>query len=270
MRQSKQTALPAEPDQGGSLPHQILLGKMHRIRLLLSTMDDYLPGVSGSMPEVPAGPSASRFVPCDFCLRNGRLKDGRLCPECRGEGWRTHRAGEKYWDRYLEEPVDEAVAPTRQFTGTPDRAANIRRLDASIERIQRVLQLKEGKLDEDMFGWERMRAAYEDAGSYRELRKCLAVMEVESPRLRRVLRRRYEVNLFFKDDEVKEHDAIFWLAMRMPKVVVPSWVMEEEAQKARDTVESLAAQGFGAGTIARKLRISKKKVRRILKKINRS
>lgn len=261
--QSK-SQVPADPDQGAGLTHNVEERRL-KIALLLSTMDDYLPGLGSSSPAALPGPAASRYVPCDLCQQKGRLKDDVLCPECHGSRWRRRRAGEREWDAYLEQAVEDAVAPTRNFTGTPDHAANIRALDASIERIQRTLDAKEGKHD-DGFRWERVKKSYWRAGSYKALTRWLNRMQRERPDLRMVVRRHYELELPGQDVE----PVIDWLEERMPKSLrVPPWVMERYAQRNQVTVEQLRAEGLGAGAIAKRLRMSKKKVRRLLAKQSR-
>src|SRR5262245_40558472 len=87
-----------------------LAERVDRVRLLLETLDDYLPPPAISL-RPDSGPAASRFVPCETCKERGQLKvRGRLvlCLVCDGAGWHRRR-DEPAWDAYLELPLDEAM-----------------------------------------------------------------------------------------------------------------------------------------------------------------
>jgi len=233
--------------------------RLEAIVLLLETMYDYIPRARGVDTGALPGPAASR-----------RVRD-----ETTGE-WRTRRHGEPAWDEYLDMPMAEAMTPTT-ITGSRDVASEIRRLTSSIERIQLILDAHEGRYENERHGWEREREALEKAGSYAQLRTALLELERDKPELRAALAitfdpqreglpRKYGPELI-----ALRHRALLELSERLPvRLRVPPWIQEYQSSRRLDTVEGLAAKGLGAGAIARRLRIPKKTVQRILRRAVRS
>ena len=81
-----------------------LAERVHKVRLLLVTLNDGYPTTQGSL-DVPSGVAEGKRVPCDDCKRRGwiRTRQGDvLCLLCDGSGWRkgtgtqgANRAGER-------------------------------------------------------------------------------------------------------------------------------------------------------------------------------
>lgn len=245
-----------------------MLERERKVRLLLETMDDYLPGPSTIKSQDLPGPAPSTRRPCDDCKGTGRTTRG-LCLVCDGAGRRRATLREQRqdgWDEYVEAPVAEAVVP--QLSAGVDRAAEIRRLDSSIARIQRTLDAKDGKMVEEAFPWEAARAAYERAGSYAELRRCLAELRLKAPDVYAAIRRLYTLALSppTRHEKALEAVGVSFLAQAMRHVNVPPWIEQEAGESRNETIETLAAEGMTAGQIGRRLRIPKEKVRQVLRK----
>jgi DNA-binding CsgD family transcriptional regulator len=193
-------------------------------------------------------------VPCETCRRTGWLRRRRgltvVCLACDGTGWRRRQRDEAEWDSYLLLPVAEAVQlPVEHAHRPPERPAE----------------------EEPSYGWERLRASYEARGSYREVRRRLGALGESWPRRQRLIRL---VLVEAQPVQTDEHDlmeidlGVVWIAMRMRSVRVPPWLLEHSAARDREqTIALLAADGFGAGEIARRTGISKQVVRRRLKKL---
>lgn len=240
--------------------------RMGKVRLLLSTLDDYVPAAKSVDLGDEPGPAPARRVPCEACERQGWVR-GRLCLLCDGRGWRRRLNGESAWDEYLELPVAEAVEP-QLFSGT-DHAAEIRRLDASIRRIQQTLRAKAGVIDRrERFGWEHAREQQERHGSYGELRvQLVRLRSTLEPAWLAVFRTHLssiEVQLSERD-RVYEDVGVDWLQREMRTLKVPPWLLEYEGGRRRQSVAALAERGLQPGAIARRTGIPKQKVRRILR-----
>lgn len=233
--------------------------RMHKVRLLLSSLDDYVPGPKVTSLGNESGPAPSKLVPCECHTIP--------CHVCNDTKWRRRQKDEPAWDEYLEQRVDEAIEP-QLFSGV-DHAAEIRRLDASIARIRRTLMAKAGVLDKrEKFSWEAAREQQERYGSYRELRKWLRVLALKWPEGHRAIRRVHLSNIEVKLtelDRTHEDVAVYWLQHQMKSLRVPPWLMEYDASRRRDSVQSLHARGLNPGAIARRTGIRKEKVKRILK-----
>ena len=227
-----------------------LAERVQRTRLLLETLHDPLPQVRASLRSDP-GPAASRYVPCEACHRAGWIRRRRgvavLCLACDGEGWRRRQAGEPEWDRYLGLPVQEAV-------------------QLPVEAAHRPREPEAG--GEQGYGWERLQAAYEARGSYRELRRNLSRLAAHRPRRHRLVVAVLVENqprFLTADDELDIDLGVVWITLRMRTIRVPPWLMEHEAARTREqTIAALAADGFGAGEIARRLEMPKRTVRKYL------
>lgn len=226
------------------------------LRLLLQTLDDHLPRPRSTYGGGESGPSSSRYV-----------KDAGT-----GE-WRPRRAGEKAWDAYLEEPLEDALKPGWTISGARDTRAEIARLTASIDRIQRILDAKEGRIDHERFGWEIEREALDRTGSYQKLRKLLAELKLAHPDQWQAVMRRYDPGregMPFAPGIEEQRLADLgeaWIEERIGSIRLPPWILEWQADRRRNTIAGLAAQGYGAGAIAKRLRIPKKAVQRQLRAI---
>lgn len=232
--------------------------RMRRIRVLLDSHDDYLPAVRVTDLGDAPGPAESKRVPCPDCKAVGRVRTrtgSRYCPACDGYGWRKRVKGEVAWDEYVRAPIAEVRTG---IGGALSVGEDIRRLSASIDRIQAVLDAKEGNTDGERFAWERARERYWAAGSYAELDRALAVMKRERPSLHRAV-----VAL---DDTAHCRLGLAWLAYAMPGPIrVPPWLEFQRSVKQAPTVAELHAEGKTAGQIARVLRMSKRKVQALLR-----
>ena len=132
----------------------------------------------------------------------------------------------------------------------------IDRLTASIDRIQAVLDAHEGMIDGERFAWERARTMYYRQGSYAQLEKCLARLRQASPQVAAAVLTRRPLQL--------EAVGVLFLAQTMATVRVPSFLVFERSVRQAPTVTSLHEEGMTPGQIAKRLRIPKGKVRRML------
>ena len=234
-----------------------LADRVQRVRLLLDTLNDPYPTPRGHL-QPDAGPAPSRYVPCLTCQRQGWLKRrGRsvLCLACDGTGNRRRRHDEEPWDAYLNVPLAEATPVARE--------------PMTLRQIEEQVAEQEGRLEDLSYGWERLQAAYQRHGSYRELRRQLDWLAGSWPRRHRL------VQAVLVDHEPRRLDAgselelelgVVQVTLRMRSVRVPPWLLEHAAASERQqTIAQLAALGLRAGEIARKLGIPKEVVRRRLK-----
>lgn len=233
-------------------PH--LLDRMVKVRILVETRDDYLPQPHVTdLGDVP-GPAAGRRVPCEECNRSGRLGK-RYCPSCDGFGWRKRSGHEPEWCEYTETTVEEATQPLGA-AGLVSTNREIDRLSASIDRIQAVLDAHEGVIDGERFAWERARTMYYRQGSYAQLDRGLARLRRAAPQIADAVLTRRPLEL--------EAVGVLFLAQTMSTVRVPGFLMFERSVRQAPTVMSLHAEGMTPGMIAKRLRIPKGKVRRML------
>jgi hypothetical protein len=226
-----------------------LAERVERVRVLLETLHDPYPSPRGLL-EPDSGPAASRYVPCQTCGRRGEIRvrgAWRLCLICDGAGWKRRSAGDEPWDAYLSLPLREA---------------------AELPRESRARQRPAESL-EDTFPWERARAVYDRHGSYAQLRIGLAWLQTETPR-RHALVRAVHVDhepIALGPAARRELElGLVQLTLRLGRVRVPPWLIEEPTAKRRtETIAELAAQGETPGTIARRLGVSKRVVQRQLR-----
>lgn len=229
-----------------------LADRVLRVRLLLETLNDPYPTPRGAL--VPdSGPAPSRYVPCETCLRRGevRVRSGwLLCLICDGRGWKR-REGEAEWDAYVELPVIEAAVLPREL----GKAAPV-----------------PAQVHEETFGWERLRKSYDRQGSYKAARVQLDWLSLEAPLRHRLVRTvvvEHEPRVLTAGMGTELHLGVLMITQRMPHTVrVPPWLLEKStAAEKRTTIEALAADGFSAGEIARRLGVTKESVRRKLKRM---
>lgn len=220
--------------------------QVQRVTLLLQTLNDPYP--TPRIAVVPeTGPAPSRYVPCETCMRRGevRVRAGwMLCLVCDGTGWKR-RAGEPAWDAYLEMPLDEAV------------------------RLPRAAPGPSSQRSEDAFGWERLRRRYDAAGSYAAVRRQLRWLQTVEPRRHRLViavHVEHEPRVLSREAERDLNLGVLALALRLGKVRVPRWLVEQsDAEHRRHDIVSLAAEGMTPGQIARMLGLTKKVVQRRLR-----
>lgn len=240
-----------------------LAERVHRVRLLLVTLNDGYPTVRGAI-ETPSGVVEGRRVPCLDCLRRGWIatREGRaLCLVCDGRGWKL-RTDEEPWDEYVELPTQEAAELPVMPSAPPATAILARLADEQAER--------EGRYHSLAYGWERARQAADRKGSYGELRRSLERMRESREQMHRLV----VATLVNDEDIVLSPRArtvvelgVVWTArdMRGP-VRVPHWVMDRHrAESVADTVTTLARDGLSAGQIAARTGMTKKAVKRRLK-----
>jgi DNA-binding CsgD family transcriptional regulator len=227
-----------------------LAERVIRVRLLLETLNDPYPTPRGAL--VPdSGPAPSRYVPCETCMRRGevRVRGGwQLCLLCEGQGWKR-REHEQPWDAYVELPLVDAAELPRE----PTLASPI-----------------SDEMREQAYGWERLRDAYDRHGSYRQVRLQLDHLSLVAPlrfRLVRTVIVEHELRELDATMHVQMQLGVVQIARRIPNPRVPAWLLERSyAAERRDTIEALAADGFTAGEIARKLGIPKGTARKYLKR----
>jgi len=230
-----------------------LAERVQRVRLLLETLNDPYPDPQGAL-QPDSGPDRGRYVPCETCKRTGWTKTRhghKLCLGCDGRGWRRRDRRDVEWDGYLEMPVEEAAQLPREPTS--------RRIPEPVE-------------GEPPFAWERKKQLADRHGSYRELREALDWLRVTQPRRHALVRSvlvDHEPRTLTVQDVTSVELGVTALAMRMRTVRVPAWLIERSrAAERRETIEALAAQGFTAGEIARRLGVPKKVVRRRIGVVN--
>lgn len=221
--------------------------RVEGVRLLLESLNEPYPSLRGAL-RPDSGPAASRYLPCETCRSTGhiRARGGYvLCLLCDGTGRKRRGKGDPKWDAYLGMRVEEAAQLPQELPSRP-RAAE----------------------DGDSYAWERAKRLHDRRGSYPELRRHLEWLRSTEPRrhhlvmvvlveqLPRVVtpRAQLEVDL-----------GVLTLALRMKVVRVPHWL--REPTKRIETVATLAASGLQAGEIARHLGMTKKAVRRQLKRV---
>ena len=251
---------------------QTIEERVAAVRILLLSFFDYLPAPITSSGLVAraslSGPAPGKRVPCGYCRRTGRirLKGGgsRYCPICEGLGWRprrrlnpSHPDYEAPWDEYTHEPVTEEQvqhpAPMTRY-----------QLDRALERLE---EYERG----ERFGWERERQVYERRGSYTELALALDLLGQRWPMGYLCIRRHYLRGLQVQHSRTTgllTEAAEEWLAREMRgQVRVPRWLIEDIAEKRQATVYELRDEGFTPGQIARRLRMPKLKVQRMLRSV---
>lgn len=233
------------------------------VRALLETIND--PYQLPRHQPVDSGPAASKRVPCETCLRTGWVTDSSRvwpCGGCGGRGWRRRRKGDQEWDEYLNMPVATAglKPPAREFKLDED----IRRLWFEIQKLERVDEPD----NDDLLKALSSKDWLEKRGSYRELRRALAVLERRSPCVWGAVQRVYLRNVDTRSSRrfrLLEEIGVAFLAQEMRGPIrIPHAYQVDEAQRRVKGVVELAGEGMKAGEIARRLMIPKRKVQRIL------
>jgi hypothetical protein len=226
-----------------------LAHKVHAIRTLLETLNDPYPTPHGTL-KPDSGPSPSRYVPCQTCRSTGRVRarGGHVvCAVCLGAGERRRSSGEPAWDAYLGMTLTDAAELPRE--PEPPR-----------------LPLKR----EAGYAWEEAQAAHDRNGSYTELRRHLEWLRQTQPR------RHHLVMVCLVEHQQRELGprstldlelGVLALALRMRRPRVPRW-LAEPAPQPKPTVAALATAGLSPGQIARVLGLTKRAVRRQLKRID--
>lgn len=232
--------------------------RMDRVRILLETRDDYLPGPRSLELPAEAGVAEGRRVPCE--CRNGRIQKGsqvRLCLVCNGSAWRLRRAGEPAWDEYVGSRV--GGEETSQL-----RTMSRQELDETITRLERAELAREDRVaKDDLIGWERGRRARDASGSYEELERSLERLRVLAYTARRTLDLHYGAGMPVPERRLEL--IIAWLAgdMRGP-VRIPLWAWEQETEKLHGQVLELGEAGLQVSEIASALEMSQRRVKQLL------
>lgn len=250
---------------GPELDHRI-----RQVRALLDSRFDYLPSVHVTDLGDRPGPAPSRRVPCENCDHLGRVVDERgerYCPVCGGEGWRKRRSGDEEWDEYTETPLaDIAVG----LAGLPSIGEDIQRLTSSIDRIQADLDARAGKFEHEQYAWEKTKKAYLRGGSYAELDRALGIMAIRMPYLHSALA--LDIARALPRERARNAETLITIGlaylateMRGP-IRVPKWIMYERSVKQAPTAKQLALEGMKAPQIAKRLGLSKSKVKHLLRK----
>lgn len=240
-----------------------LAERVHRVRLLLVTLNDGYPTVRGAI-ETPSGVVEGRRVPCLDCLRRGWVttRSGRaLCLICDGRGWKL-RTDEEPWDEYVELPTEEAAQLPVMPSAPPAAAILARLADEQAER--------EGRYHSLAYGWERAREAADRKGSYGELRRSLERMSSAKPRMHRLVTTQLvngEQRQLSAGASTSIELGVVWVALDMRGPIrVPFWVMDRHrAEATLDTVTTLSRDGLSPGQIAARTGMTKKAVKRRLK-----
>jgi len=221
--------------------------RVQRVTLLLQTLNDPYP--SPRIALVPeSGPAPSRYVPCETCQRRGevRVRGGwQLCLLCDGRGWKR-REDEPAWDAYLEMPLDEA------------------------NQLPRATPSRRPAGEDDGYAWEQLRRRYDRNGSYQAVRRQLRWLAVAEPRRHGLVRAvlvDHEPRVLTPAAERDLHLGVLALALRLGRVRVPTWLIEQtDAERRRHDIHALAADGLTPGQIARQLGLTRKVVQRRLRR----
>lgn len=246
--------------------------RMRQVRVLLDTRHDYLPSVHVTDLGDRPGPAASKRVPCELCDRSGRYRvraGSRVCPACGGSGWRRRRPEDEEWDEYTETLLADAQLGV---AGLPSVGEDIQRLTASIDRIQADLDARAGLFDQEQYGWEKARRSYYRHGSYAELDRSLTIMARGFPYLHSVLVQATARALPARPARngktvVAMGEAYLATEMRGP-IRVPKWISYERSVSKTPTVKQLAMEGMKSPQIAKRLGLSKSKVKFMLRRID--
>lgn len=238
-----------------------LADRVMRVRLLLDTLDDPYPTPRGAL-RADAGPSPSRYLPCVTCNRQGWLKRRRelvLCLVCDGTGWKRRAHDEAAWDAYMGMPLVDAASMPRALPSV------------SLAHLEEEAAERDGNLTRLAFAWERRIWTYNRHGSYQELRRQLDWLAGVAPRRARLVRTvlvQHEERRLTPVLTLELELGVVMLARRIRNPRVPPWLLERvSADQRQETLAALAAQGLGAGEIARRLGVPKKVIRRRLKAI---
>lgn len=266
-----------------------LAERERRVKVLLETMDDYVPDPATGTGILQRdsgfeGVAPGRRVPCDVCNRTGRVVGGedllkvpgldptRPCPGCSGTRWRRWRKGEEAWDEYTNAPVrtDAKEKPKREFRLDED----LRALDGQIRKLERDAALREGRFDHERYGWEIERDRMERQASYRELRRVLGELGKRSKHLTRCVMAIYGPQRIKRDALprfVRLADlGVEFIAREMRgEIRIPEWAAQDLKREKSLGACQLADLGWSPAKIGHALRISKKKVKRLLAERNR-
>src|SRR5262245_5411810 len=228
-----------------------LAERVVRVRLLLETLEDPYPTPRGAL-QTDSGPAPSRYVPCETCQGHGERRERRgwvICLVCDGRG-EKRREREPAWDAYVGLPLDEANALPRAPT-----------LSSTVPE----------HVHEQTYMWERLRRTYDRHGSYAQVRTQLDWLSLVAPQ------RFHLVRVVLVEHQPREIDStmhremcfgVVMIARRIPNPRVPPWLIERTAaEEKRDSIAALAADGFTAGQIAKRIGLPKEAVRRKLKGI---
>lgn len=234
--------------------------RIDRVRILLETRNDYLPGPPGSRIRKPGVPQdGSSRVPCE--CRTGRVKTSsgsRLCLVCDGRRWRRKQGDEPLWDEYLERRLGDDVRPERSMEGFE--------IDNELERLRSDARIRESRIDpKEKYGWERGRERRDRSGSYRELELVLEKMAQEWPEGRTLVARVYESGMLDSNTGLLQRFALFWIERNMPKVIrIPRWAWLEEQQKLEPEVKAAAKKMGSLRDVAEHFGLTTREIRKLV------
>lgn len=218
------------------------LTREDRVRILCSTLLDYLPGPktwSGQLARsANPRPVTQDVAPCTLCLGRGRLRHGRaclICPSkiryqgtpgrvdhacyqcdvCDGSGWRKRRRG--------EEPHDPMTGlSSSELAVAADAPAPIQR------------RSHEANLGEESDPLERSRRARDRSGSYRELERCLEILRDREPWLYELVWHVLvcgEPIVLSPAAQAGLENGIVWLAREMRQARVPRSLLDTQERR---------------------------------------
>ena len=243
-----------------------------QVRLLLGSLYDYLPGPKTASYGAADRPAPTSETPCTACAGTGLLgrKTPRECGACAGKGMIT------------VDPYTGEAALAHRAT-----AADSKRIDAELRRLERDAEHRRGRHLDDRFAWEAERVRYRRAGSYASLEDAMDAMRSNLPdTYSLVLRCLVHGSSEPTGDAATALDrAVDWLANRMPPIIhVPRWLTEtpepvrewghggrnsadpRAREQRNQRIRDLAANGVAQHQIAQQLGVSAATVSRVVGK----
>ena len=225
--------------------------RIERIKLLLLTMDDYLPTIRSSSPRTESGfVNFPRYYDCPDCSLNGFISSA--CETCQGRG---RIPGPN------KDPYDTGIA--QAFMGEQEQ----KRRDESQARDSRLERIEKYNPSDDTFAWENRKTHFDKHGSYQELRTALVRLKIYDQMLYKIIHSRYLDHVEKKVVCTRlEQEALQKLSELMPKRIrVPIWILKESKTIKQESLLSLLQAGMSTKKIALRLGMSQRKVKRLIK-----
>lgn len=227
--------------------------RCERVRILLRTLNDYLPVPTRSADEQRGFTTGPHYARCPDCEFNGFTHAN--CETCEGTG-RVLDADHDPYDTGRDFSWMNIEDPRK-------RQARIR--DEALRRIARDQLAREGHLDlREGYAWESRRVLMERHGDYEQLRRGLLSLQSWCPPLHSTIHDYYFSGLYeVPPQTARERIAVYYLQEQIRGPIrVPSWLCDNPQVPSFD---SLADSGASSRRIAMIMGLSQRKVKRLLK-----